>query len=562
VTQARDLGELRQQIQQARIVLAELHTAAVEAEKRQSSSRADTLLAANEQLVLSALLARTEAEAAEKTLDTISRLGEIDALTELPNRISLLDRLNHAIAVAKRTGTQLALLFVDLNNFKQVNDTLGHHAGDQVLRLAAKRVASAVRESDTVSRHGGDEFLVLLTDVLHASDVVKIAAKLVAALGPPIRIDEHILRLTASIGISLYPDDGEAADTLIERADEAMYRAKRCGSGGFAFYGNTSTGEGTGEPRILPALHYPLNHYRAALAEQARRQTQLREANEQLVIAALNAQKLQEAAEQANRRQADFLAVLAHELRNPLVPMQQVAALLHRARLDGALLPRIQGVIERQVTQMSRLVGDILDVSRVSTGKLRLERRDLDLLAVIDDAVTACRPAMDARLQHFTVHISPGPLEVYGDAVRLAQILNNLLDNASKYTKDGGDIQFSVVAQEQTIVLSVSDTGIGMSAESLTTIFEPFMQDINAIGFNGGGLGIGLTVVRELVQAHGGTISARSDGIGLGSSFVVTLPRKLPEKTGEQVQTDVIQIVGPAPRVPQDSEDVRKNDGR
>ncbi|MDP9082562.1 MAG: diguanylate cyclase [Pseudomonadota bacterium] len=525
VTQARDLAELRQQIQQARIVLAELHAAAVEAERRQGDKQADTLLAANEQLVMTALRAQTEADAAAQTLNTISRLGEIDALTELPNRVSLLDRLKYAIAIAKRTGTQIALLFVDLNNFKQVNDTLGHPAGDEVLRLAAKRLGSAVRESDTVSRYGGDEFLILLTDITHPTDVVQIAVKLIAALGPPIRIDEHILRLTASIGISLFPNDGEVAATLIERADSAMYRAKRSGGGGFAFYGNVSTDNGQGEPRILPALHYPLNHYRAALAEQARRHAQLREANEQLVLAALDAQKLRDAAEQAQRRQADFLAVLAHELRNPLVPMQQVAALLHQARLDGSLLPRIQGVIERQVAQMSRLVSDLLDVSRVSSGKLRLERHTLDLVAIIDDAVNACRPCMDARLQHFTVQISPGPLEVHGDPVRLAQILSNLLDNASKYTKDGGDIRFSVVANEHAIVLTVSDTGIGISAESLSTIFEPFMQGINAIGFNGGGLGIGLTVVRELVQAHGGTICAGSDGIDLGSTFVVTLPR-------------------------------------
>jgi diguanylate cyclase (GGDEF)-like protein len=534
VTQARDLAELRQQIQQARTVLAELHAAAVEAEKKQGTKPADTLLAANEQLVMAALRAQTEAEAAAQTLTTISRLGEIDALTELPNRVSLLDRLNYAIAIAKRTGTQIALLFVDLNNFKQVNDTLGHPAGDQVLRLAARRLSSAVRESDTVSRHGGDEFLILLTEVSHATNVVQIAAKLIAALGPPIRIDEHVLRLTASIGISLFPDDGEAADTLIERADSAMYRAKRSGGGGFAFYGNISTDNGQGQPRILPALHYPLNHYRAALTEQARRHAQLREANEQLVLAALDAQKLQEAAEQAQLRQANFLAVLAHELRNPLVPMQQVAALLHQARLDGALLPRIQGVIERQVAQMSRLVSDLLDVSRVTTGKLRLECRPVDLIAIIDDALNACRPGMDARLQHLTVHISPGPLVVHADPVRLAQILSNLLDNASKYTKDGGDIRFSVVSNEDSIVLTVSDTGIGMSAESLSTVFEPFMQGVNAIGFNGGGLGIGLTVVRELVQAHGGTTNASSEGVGRGSTFIVTLPRTSGEHPAQE----------------------------
>jgi signal transduction histidine kinase len=303
-----------------------------------------------------------------------------------------------------------------------------------------------------------------------------------------------------------------------------MYRAKHNGDGGFAFYGTASDVEQTPSPR-LSALHHPLSHYRAALAEQARRHSQLRDANEQLVLAALSAQKLQESAEQAQRRQTEFLAVLAHELRNPLVPMQHAAALLHRARFDDSLLPRIQAMIERQVAHMSRLVGDLLDVARVSTGKLRLERQMVDLKGILDAAVAECRPSMDARLQHLTVQIPASPLDLYGDPVRLAQIFSNLLDNASKYSAEGADIGLSVMQAESSIVITVSDRGIGMSSDVLATIFEPFVQDAAAIEFNGTGLGIGLTVVRELVAAHEGTIVARSPGAALGSTFVVTLPR-------------------------------------
>jgi signal transduction histidine kinase len=132
---------------------------------------------------------------------------------------------------------------------------------------------------------------------------------------------------------------------------------------------------------------------------------------------------------------------------------------------------------------------------------------------------------MDARLQHFTVQCPPGRLELHGDPVRLAQILSNLLDNASKYTNAGGNIGFSVETNINSIVIAISDTGIGMSPEFSSTIFEPFTQDMNAVGFNGAGSGIGLTAVRELVEAHGGTIIASSAGIDLGSTFVVTLPR-------------------------------------
>jgi diguanylate cyclase (GGDEF)-like protein len=442
--------------------------------------RARKLIEANEQLVMTALRAQVDAEAATHKLEVLSRSSELDALTDLPNRQSLLSRFTYAIAIARRTGTQLALLFIDLNNFKQINDTLGHAVGDQVLRLAAKRLATAVRQSDTVSRHGGDEFLILLTDVSDPNDVVRIAINLIAALGRPARVGEHVLRLTASIGISLFPHDGEHTETLIQRADAAMYRAKRSGEGGFAFYGSgTSLDEDHTASPVLSALHHPLSHYRAALAEQARRHAQLRDANEQLVLAALSAQHLQEAAEQTQRRQMEFSALLVHELLNPLVP-----------------------------------------------GKLRLERRLVDLRELLDAVVAACRPSMDARLQHFTVQIPTVALDCYGDPVRLAQIVSNLLDNASKYSKEGADIGLSVTQAEDSIVITVSDTGIGMSAHVLCTIFEPFVQDATAIEFNGTGLGIGLTVVRELVAAHGGTIIARSAGAGSGSSFAVTLPRQ------------------------------------
>ena len=148
----------------------------------------------------------------------------------------------------------------------------------------------------------------------------------------------------------------------------------------------------------------------------------------------------------------------------------------------------------------------------------------IDIAAVVDAAIEACRPAMDTRLQRLTVHLPTSALEVHGDAARLVQVLGNLLDNASKYTPDGGEIRLSVQARGDSVVVAVTDNGIGISAESLPRIFEPFVQDTQAIGFNGAGLGIGLTVVRELVEAHAGEVQASSAGTGLGSEFVVTLP--------------------------------------
>lgn len=274
----------------------------------------------------------------------------------------------------------------------------------------------------------------------------------------------------------------------------------------------------------LESLRWRSLQHASEVAEHQRGQANLQEANEQLVLAALDAQDLQAAAEQAQRRQTEFLAILAHELRNPLTPIRTAAALLGRLRSDEPLLARVQDVIERQVLHISRLVGDLLDVSRVSTGKLRLEKSVVELTAVIDESIDACQPAFDARQQQFLVEIPTHKLEVYADPIRLAQVFSNLLDNASKYTLNGGKIHFSVLVVGHEARIAVSDNGIGITAEALPRVFEPFVQDIHATVFNGVGLGIGLTVVRELVEAHGGTIVASSAGSGEGSEFVVMLP--------------------------------------
>src|SRR5690606_33342110 len=146
---------------------------------------------------------------------------------------------------------------------------------------------------------------------------------------------------------------------------------------------------------------------------------------------------------------------------------------------------RMQAIIEREVTHMARVVGDLLDISRANTGKLRLERRKVDLAEVVDAAIDACRPAMDLRLQRFSVHMPAHAASVDGDPMRLVQVLGNLLDNASKYTPEAGRIELAVALLDDTVAISVSDSGIGMSAQALEEVFEPFVQDGHAIGFNG-----------------------------------------------------------------------------
>ncbi|MEO6517860.1 MAG: diguanylate cyclase [Pseudoxanthomonas sp.] len=517
-----ELERLQERTSEARLLLASLQDQVAAARASLEAERTSRLVEANEHLVLAMLRAQADAETSAQVLDEVSRSVKLDALTSLPNRLLLLDRFTQAIAIAKRHGTRLALLFMDINHFKQINDTLGHATGDAVLKLVALRLATSVSDADTVSRHGGDEFLILLPEVSQASDATRIASKIIAALSAPCRVGEHVLRLTASIGISIYPDDGDDAQLLINRADAAMYRAKRQGLGSFVFHHEAAPLQQNLQQPAVTALLKPLSHYQEALAEHEQRYVQLREANQQLVLAALNAQELQAASEQAQKRQTEFLAVLAHELRTPLTPIRIAATMMDGK--DKHVLPRMQAIIEQQVVHMTRLVSDLLDVSRANTGKLTLEYQILDMTGVIDQAIGACRPAMDARMQHFVIQVPACPLWVHGDPVRLAQVFVNLLDNASKYTPQGGEIQLSVQIEGTTLITSISDSGIGITAEALPKVFEPFAQDAQASGFNRDGLGIGLTVVRELVTAHGGNVVASSAGSGQGSRFVVTLP--------------------------------------
>lgn len=520
----RDEGaQVRADLDEARMDLRSLHREVEAAEHHLETIDADGLIEANEALVLSSLRARDDADTCAETLEEVSKSVGFDALTALPNRELFLDRFTQSIANAKRHGGQLALLFVDLNNFKAVNDTLGHAAGDHVLKQAAHCMTSVLREVDTASRYGGDEFLILLTDIQHVSDATVVAEKVVFALGMPFRIGDHVIRMTASIGICVYPKDGDTPESLTDRADAAMYRAKRLPRQYFAFHADGTDGD-IGRSRGAFAAHRSpvVIQYDTAVAEHALRIDELREANERLVMAALSAQQLQAAAEKAQTRQKEVLALVAHELRNPLTPLGIAASMLQGS--GGTDMARMRQIIEQQVAHMTRLVSDLLDLSRSSMGKLRLHVRTVQLARVVVDAVDASRPAMDTRLQHFRLRLPGQAIVLEADPMRLVQILCNLLDNASKYTPSEGTISLDASLEGDKVLIRVADSGIGISPDALHQVFELFSQDAHAIGYNSQGLGIGLTVVRELVEAHGGTVTVNSAGVGLGSEFVVALP--------------------------------------
>ncbi|MGB3298877.1 MAG: PAS domain S-box protein, partial [Phormidesmis sp.] len=271
---------------------------------------------------------------------------------------------------------------------------------------------------------------------------------------------------------------------------------------------------------------------------------------------------------EASRRKDEFLATLAHELRNPLAPIRNGLQILkltsQRSQLSGpintaasqAATERIQAMMERQLAQMVRLIDELMDISRISRGKVELRREQIEIAAVIEQAVEASRPAIEQAGQTLTVTLPPHPIYLRADLVRLVQVFSNLLNNAGKYSEPGSEISLTVAPEspletpsetpleeakekakkragsEAEVVISVKDTGVGIAADMLPKIFELFTQvkgafeqaSGQAAALSQGGLGIGLTLVKQLVEMHGGSVSARSEGLGQGSEFVVRLP--------------------------------------
>jgi signal transduction histidine kinase len=239
-----------------------------------------------------------------------------------------------------------------------------------------------------------------------------------------------------------------------------------------------------------------------------------------------DANKIQEAEilKVADARKNEFLATLAHELRNPLAPIRTAVELLGQAEEDPNVLTTAHTIMTRQVSHMVRLIDDLRDISRIAKGKLQLHKEPIELAAVVQSALEATRPVVEAARHGLTVSLPTEPVRLNADPTRLAQVFSNLLNNAAKYTDAGGQIWLAAERHEDEVVISVRDTGIGLDAEFLTHIFDMYSQLTPARERSQGGLGIGLALVRGLVELNGGSVEARSDGPGRGSEFVVRLP--------------------------------------
>jgi PAS domain S-box-containing protein len=240
--------------------------------------------------------------------------------------------------------------------------------------------------------------------------------------------------------------------------------------------------------------------------------------------------ELQDRLRDADRRKDEFLAVLSHELRNPLAPIRSAVELLRMCESSDPNLAWSRQVIDRQTSHLTRLVDDLLDVSRITTRKVRLEKEPVDVTAVLADAIETNRALLDARSHAVAVEFPEGPAWVDGDAMRLGQVFSNLINNAAKYTECGGRITIRVEIEAKAgadlaeVLVRVADTGPGIPASMLPVVFDLFTQGSRTIDQAQGGLGVGLALVRSLVQLHGGSVEALSDGAGFGSEFVVRLP--------------------------------------
>jgi signal transduction histidine kinase len=228
--------------------------------------------------------------------------------------------------------------------------------------------------------------------------------------------------------------------------------------------------------------------------------------------------------QRADRQKDEFLAVLAHELRNPLAPIRTALELVRMAGTEGAKRERACDVMDRQLRQLVRLVDDLLDVSRITRGRIALQKEPLELSIAIQHAIETSRPTIEAAGHEFTVTYPSEAIYVEADSTRLSQVFANLLNNAAKYTPRGGHITLAAERRGSTAVVSVRDTGVGIPPNMLGQIFDMFTQVDRSLEKTHGGLGIGLTLVKRLVEMHGGAVEARSEGAGTGSEFVVLLP--------------------------------------
>ena len=421
-------------------------------------------------------------------------------------------------------------VFVDLYQMQQRTKAM---AGEQVARARAEAARNAAEETTRRSN-----FLARASHELGASldleqgmrrllDLVVPQMADAAALvvdgeteRPLIFLKEGSIRAVAD-----YADLPEVLRTALQRVvreglpheDETVCYPLRAGErtlGALALFFEQSS------HRLLPQDLVMLQELvgRAAIAlENARLYSSL----EREIV---RSRQAEERLQDANQRKDEFLAMLSHELRNPLAPIRNAVEVIRRLAPPDPKLTMARDVVDRQVSLLARLVEELLDVSRISQGKISLKKEPIELSRIISHSVETARPLIDARAQTLTVSAPPAPVWLSADFARLSQVVANLLNNAAKYTAEGGRIELVADAAEGKTQISVRDNGSGIEAALLPKVFDLFVQGDRALDRGQGGLGIGLTLVKRLVELHQGTVGVASEGPGRGSTFTVTLP--------------------------------------
>jgi signal transduction histidine kinase len=315
----------------------------------------------------------------------------------------------------------------------------------------------------------------------------------------------------------------------------------------------------------LDAANRELEREKASeLAELAGRlqeaNRELKTSNAALTVEINERRRAEQALIEADRRKDDFLAILGHELRNPLAPIHYAVQILKRVGPPDPQLVKMRDVIDRQARHMTQLVDDLLDVARITQGKINLRAEPIELGALVKRSVDVQMPIISERGHHLVLKLPEGPVEVSGDAVRLTQVIGNLVSNAAKYTPDGGRIEVSLATAEGFATISVRDNGVGIDGKYLAHVFELFGQVNKPRPHGHDGLGIGLALVQRLVEMHQGAVEARSEGAGLGSEFIVRLPLRsgVPAVAESTTRSAPRALAGRRILVVDDAEDCRE----
>lgn len=439
----------------------------------------------------------------------------------------ILSQLYPRVFTSARTGRSLVAACVG----GELHDVGVHMVSDffemegwDTYYLGANAPARDIVEA--VGRRRPDVLAVSATMVYH----LPAAARLIAA----VRASEACAGTKVLVGGSPFGLDPElwrqvGADAFARDAQEAVAAANRLLAGDPTNDGGGRGHAGLGRLARLTPPSFPLGEGGVSLYDELSR------LNNELSAAQRELAKKNAELTETDHRKDEFLAVLAHELRNPLAPIRQAAQILEARGKDDPDVRYAHEVVNRQVQQLTRLVDDLMDVTRVARGKVQLRKEVTDAAAVVSRAVETSLPLVEERRHQLTATLPQEPLLVEADPARLQQVLLNLLNNAAKYTEPGGRIELAVTREGEEAVLRVRDNGIGITPEMLPRVFGLFAQVEEARERAQGGLGIGLALVKSLVEMHGGTVKALSAGPGRGSEFVVRLPA-LPERRGTAPQ--------------------------